>query len=112
MNALKRDLMNQSERRLVTGFASAALIACELIAANATIAAAAAAITNTHQLMDILYANCCSQLLAENQATGNAIREAIITSFIKSPEINNTISFTPAPRIFLTPISLALCTVV
>src|SRR6185437_2406933 len=55
------------------------------------------------------YAKPCNHLSMAYQATGNAMNDAIITSFKKSFEISATIPGTLAPNTFLTPISFTRC---
>src|SRR5207249_570037 len=91
--------------KLFTGLATAALIAWKLIVNNAIKTASNPAPKNIHQLMLILYAKSCSQLCIMYHATGEAIRNAMTTSLIKSFERSATIFVTEAPSTFLTPIS-------
>src|SRR5437764_14564503 len=73
---------------------------------KATIVAAKAATTKTTQPMLILYSKFCSHLCMPHQETGNAINDAMSTSFKKSFESIVKILPTVAPNTFLTLISL------
>src|SRR5438045_3628051 len=95
--------------KLFTGFATAAFIAWKLIVSRAMLKAAMAAIPKTHQLIATLYGKSCNHLLIANHATGKAISAAINTGFKKFSESIVVIFITLAPRIFLIPISLFLC---
>src|SRR6478735_2928996 len=87
-----------SVRNDLTGFAIAAFIAWKLIVANAIITANNPAAINIHALILIRYAKSLSQLFITYHASGDAIRNAISTSFIKSFESSNTILDTDAPN--------------
>ena len=72
--------------KLFTGLANAAFIAWKLTVNSAIIIAANAAATNTHQLILTLYAKLCSHLLMAQYDNGNAITQAMHTSFKNSFE--------------------------
>ena len=63
------------------------------------------AATIIHQLMLMRKAKSSSHLFIENQAIGNAITAATITSFKKSFDSSATICGTLAPNTLRTPIS-------
>jgi len=85
--------------------ATAAFIACKLIVINSMNKATNVVITKTVQLMLVRYAKLCSQLFITNQASGEAIITATITSFRKSFDSKATILVTLSPNTFLNPIS-------
>ena len=98
-----------SVRKLFTGLAIAALIAWKLIVTNATVIATIEVIRNTSQLIFVLYANSCNQVFIIYQASGEAIRIEIPTSFRKSLDNNVMMPDTLDPNTFLMPISFVLC---
>src|ERR1700722_2209183 len=65
-----------------------------------------------HQLMGILYANPSSQLCITHHARGEAIRNDMTISLIKSFDNKKTIFGMDAPNTLRTPISFVLCAVV
>src|SRR5476651_2231620 len=73
-----------SERRLFTGFITAAFTAWKLTVNKAMVKVPAPAKPNIHQLIAVGYAKPLSHIFMAYQASGNAIIEAIITSFKKS----------------------------
>src|SRR5664279_4722907 len=90
--------------KLFTGLSTAALIALKLTVRTVMAIDNAAASTNTHQLIFILYAKSCNHLFVINQATGDAIINAINTSFKKSFDNRETIPVTVAPSTLRMPI--------
>ena len=98
-----------SVRKDFTGFATAAFIAWKLTVNNAISNARIPATKNIHQLIDTRYAKSSSHLFIAHHATGNAITEAISTSFKKSFESIVTIFVTDAPNTFRIPISFMRC---
>jgi len=74
--------------KLFTGLATAALMAWKLTVNNAISKAAIPATANTHQLILILYAKSCNQLLITNQDIAQAMTIDIPTSFKKLPDNN------------------------
>src|ERR1041385_7453027 len=98
-----------SIRKLLTGFAAAALIARKPTVIAAMAVTTSAAIANIHHDIFVLYAKSCNQLFITYQATGAAITNDHITNFKKSPDNMNTILFTVAPNVFRIPISFVFC---
>src|SRR5678815_3331247 len=88
---------NHSVCKDLTGFATAAFIAWKLTVINAIDADMHPAIINTHIEISTRYEYDCSHLLIIHQATGDAIRNEINTSFKKSFDNNVTIPRTLAP---------------
>jgi hypothetical protein len=95
--------------KLFTGLAIAAFIAWKLMVANAINNANAPAIKNIHQLIFILYAKFCNHLSMISHANGEAMNNAIATSFRKSFENKITMLATLAPSTLRTPISFVRC---
>ena len=77
-----------SDRRLFTGFITAARIACELTVSKAITKVTKPAIPNIHQLTGVRYAKLSSHLFIAHQETGVAIMKAMTTSRRKSFDNN------------------------
>jgi hypothetical protein len=77
-----------SDRRLFTGFITAARIACELTVSKAITMVTKPAIPNIHQLTGVRYAKLSSHLFMAHQETGVAIMKAMTTSRRKSFDNN------------------------
>src|SRR5690606_23536516 len=98
-----------SDRRLFTGFCTAALIACELTVSNAMTNAITLATPKIHHSKSTWYAKSCNHLSVKYQAMGIATATAISTSFKKSLDKSAVIPGTEAPMTLRIPISLVRC---
>src|ERR1700694_2098683 len=103
---------NHSVLKLFTGFAIAAFIAWKLTVSKAINKAPIPATPKTHQLMVIRYAKLCNHLFITHQATGNAMHDAMNTSFKNSFESICVTCVTLAPSTLRIPISFVRCSAV
>lgn len=101
-----------SDRRLVTGFATAALMDWKLMVTMVMIIAAKPAKINIKGLIEILYSYFCSQPFKKYRATGDAIKQLNNTSSMKSFDSNIHTCGIDAPNTLRIPISLVLCSAV
>ncbi len=101
--------VNYSSRKLSTGFATAARMACQLTVSNAMTTATTPANANIHHWISIRYTKSSSHLFIAHQATGEAMKMAKHTNCTKSFESRVTMPATEAPSTLRMPISLVFC---